>query len=190
MLPATQQRWHSRPYPSRSWYSIKRPGGMQGSCVCIAVCVFPITLFVQMIGFTVRLVVLSWRRSDHQFNDVTYSLTGQKLLIKASWGVLICLSVSASVASVDVGDWNCTSFIRVRCRRGVWARWRVWRSVSRPTDSLQLRHHRFACTAVVQKARERERERERKKFIHHKANNQYYNQNELMWQAAREEIPI
>ena len=25
MLPATQQRWHSRPYPSRSWYSIKRP---------------------------------------------------------------------------------------------------------------------------------------------------------------------
>ena len=27
-------------------------------------------------------------------------------------------------------------------------------------------------------------------FIHHKANNQYYNQNELMWQAARAEIPI
>ena len=25
MLPATRQRWHSRPYPSRSWYSIKRP---------------------------------------------------------------------------------------------------------------------------------------------------------------------
>ena len=23
-LPATQQRWHSRRYPSRSWYSIKR----------------------------------------------------------------------------------------------------------------------------------------------------------------------
>ena len=23
--PATRQRWHSRPYPSRSWYSIKRP---------------------------------------------------------------------------------------------------------------------------------------------------------------------
>ena len=30
MLPATRQRWHSRPYPSRSWYSIKRPRGMQG----------------------------------------------------------------------------------------------------------------------------------------------------------------
>jgi len=28
------------------------------------------------------------------------------------------------------------------------------------------------------------------KFIHHKANNQCYKQNELMWQAAREEIPI
>ena len=25
VLPATQQRWHSRRYPSRSWYSIKRP---------------------------------------------------------------------------------------------------------------------------------------------------------------------
>ena len=25
MLPATRQRWHSCPYPSRSWYSIKRP---------------------------------------------------------------------------------------------------------------------------------------------------------------------
>jgi len=25
VLPATRQRWHSRPYPSRSWYSIKRP---------------------------------------------------------------------------------------------------------------------------------------------------------------------
>ena len=25
MLPATRQRWHSRPYPSRSWYSTKRP---------------------------------------------------------------------------------------------------------------------------------------------------------------------
>ena len=25
MLPATRQRWHSRPYPSRSWYSIERP---------------------------------------------------------------------------------------------------------------------------------------------------------------------
>ena len=25
MLPATRQRWYSRPYPSRSWYSIKRP---------------------------------------------------------------------------------------------------------------------------------------------------------------------
>ena len=25
MLPATRQRWHSRLYPSRSWYSIKRP---------------------------------------------------------------------------------------------------------------------------------------------------------------------
>ena len=24
VLPATRQRWHSRPYPSRSWYSIKR----------------------------------------------------------------------------------------------------------------------------------------------------------------------
>jgi len=24
-LPATRQRWHSRLYPSRSWYSIKRP---------------------------------------------------------------------------------------------------------------------------------------------------------------------
>jgi len=33
------------------------------------------------------------------------------------------------------------------------------------------------------------RERE-KKIIHHKANNQYYKQNELMWQAAREEIPV
>jgi len=31
---------------------------------------------------------------------------------------------------------------------------------------------------------------EREKFIHHKANNQYYDQNEVMWQAAREEIPI
>ena len=27
MLLATRQRWHSRPYPSRSWYSIKRPRG-------------------------------------------------------------------------------------------------------------------------------------------------------------------
>ena len=25
VTPATRQRWHSRPYPSRSWYSIKRP---------------------------------------------------------------------------------------------------------------------------------------------------------------------
>jgi len=25
VLPATRQRWHSCPYPSRSWYSIKRP---------------------------------------------------------------------------------------------------------------------------------------------------------------------
>ena len=25
VLPATRQRWHSRPYPRRSWYSIKRP---------------------------------------------------------------------------------------------------------------------------------------------------------------------
>jgi len=25
VLPATRQKWHSRPYPSRSWYSIKRP---------------------------------------------------------------------------------------------------------------------------------------------------------------------
>ena len=25
MLPATRQRWHSCPYPSRSWYSTKRP---------------------------------------------------------------------------------------------------------------------------------------------------------------------
>ena len=25
VLPATQQRWHSRPYHCRSWYSIKRP---------------------------------------------------------------------------------------------------------------------------------------------------------------------
>ena len=24
VLPATRQRWHSRPYPIRSWYSIKR----------------------------------------------------------------------------------------------------------------------------------------------------------------------
>ena len=24
-MPATRQRWHSRPYISRSWYSIKRP---------------------------------------------------------------------------------------------------------------------------------------------------------------------
>ena len=32
--------------------------------------------------------------------------------------------------------------------------------------------------------------REGEKFIHHKAYNQYYNQNELMWQAARQEIPI
>jgi len=31
---------------------------------------------------------------------------------------------------------------------------------------------------------------ERKRIIHHKANNQHYKQNELMWQAAREEIPI
>ena len=30
VLSATRQRWHSRPYPSRSWYSLKRPGGMQG----------------------------------------------------------------------------------------------------------------------------------------------------------------
>jgi len=31
VLPATRQRWHSRPYSSRSWYSIKRPRpGMQG----------------------------------------------------------------------------------------------------------------------------------------------------------------
>ena len=26
VLPATRQRWPSRVYPSRSWYSIKRPG--------------------------------------------------------------------------------------------------------------------------------------------------------------------
>jgi len=25
VLPATRQRWHSHSYPSRSWYSIKRP---------------------------------------------------------------------------------------------------------------------------------------------------------------------
>jgi len=25
VLPATRQRWHSCPYPSRCWYSIKRP---------------------------------------------------------------------------------------------------------------------------------------------------------------------
>jgi len=25
VLPATRQRWHSCPYPSRSWHSIKRP---------------------------------------------------------------------------------------------------------------------------------------------------------------------
>jgi len=25
ITPATRQSWHSRPYPSRSWYSIKRP---------------------------------------------------------------------------------------------------------------------------------------------------------------------
>ena len=25
VLSVTRQRWHSRPYPSRSWYSIKRP---------------------------------------------------------------------------------------------------------------------------------------------------------------------
>ena len=25
VLPATRQRWHYRPYPSQSWYSIKRP---------------------------------------------------------------------------------------------------------------------------------------------------------------------
>jgi len=31
---------------------------------------------------------------------------------------------------------------------------------------------------------------EREKFIHHKANNQCDNENELVWQAAREEIPI
>jgi len=31
---------------------------------------------------------------------------------------------------------------------------------------------------------------ERKKIIHHKANNRCDNQNKLMWQAAREEIPI
>jgi len=34
------------------------------------------------------------------------------------------------------------------------------------------------------------RQTHREKFIHHKANNQCYRQNELMWQAAREEIPI
>ena len=33
-------------------------------------------------------------------------------------------------------------------------------------------------------------ESEREKLIHHKANNQCYKQNKLMWQAAREEIPI
>ena len=27
VLPAIRQRWHSRLYPSRSWYSIKRPRG-------------------------------------------------------------------------------------------------------------------------------------------------------------------
>ena len=30
VLPATRQRWHSRLYPSRSWYSIKWTGDMQG----------------------------------------------------------------------------------------------------------------------------------------------------------------
>jgi len=35
-----------------------------------------------------------------------------------------------------------------------------------------------------------EERREREKFIHHKANNRCDNQNKLMWQAAREEIPI
>ena len=30
VLPATRQSWYSRLHPSRSWYSIKRPGGMQG----------------------------------------------------------------------------------------------------------------------------------------------------------------
>jgi len=56
---------------------------------------------------------------------------------------------------------------------------------------LQI-HYNYATTGLhaLQSYRKRERERERKKFIHHKANNQYYNQNELMWQAAREEIPI
>jgi len=33
-------------------------------------------------------------------------------------------------------------------------------------------------------------ERGGEKFIHHKANNQCDNQNKLMWQAARDEIPI
>jgi len=28
VLPAIRQRWHCRPYRSRSWYSIKRPRGM------------------------------------------------------------------------------------------------------------------------------------------------------------------
>ena len=31
MLPATQQRWHSHPYHSQSWYSIKRPLRLKNS---------------------------------------------------------------------------------------------------------------------------------------------------------------
>ena len=30
VLPATRQRWHSLPYPSRSWSRFSDPGGMQG----------------------------------------------------------------------------------------------------------------------------------------------------------------
>ena len=40
------------------------------------------------------------------------------------------------------------------------------------------------------RCRLKKQEGERENLIHHKANNQYYNQNELMWQAARAEIPI
>jgi len=30
VLPETRQSWHSRLYPSQSWYSISDPRGMQG----------------------------------------------------------------------------------------------------------------------------------------------------------------
>ena len=40
VLPATRQRWHSRPYPSRSWYSIKRPRKLSWPrstiCLCLS----------------------------------------------------------------------------------------------------------------------------------------------------------